>query len=87
MRLVTTMRDPVLCKWHQCDVTFTPNHGAQKYCCPAHAIAMINWRKMRGVKVVAALIETPLKDLDAVMRGIRRDLINEIQEERKNPEK
>jgi|GEM_PF-4130914 len=68
------MSEPKTCKWHGCRREFTPKHGKQEYCTPKCRVDMLDWKKSYGPKIVTALMETPLSELNATMRRERRRL-------------
>lgn len=73
------MRQPRSCKWHGCGVEFIPQHNRQEYCCAAHRVKILEWKKARGARMVTLLLETPLADLNATMRRERKLLLEEVR--------
>jgi hypothetical protein len=72
------MSDLRTCKWHGCGGKFSPQHGSQEYCCTAHRVKMMEWRKMRGSTLVSLLLETPPSKVSAVMKAERKKLLDEM---------
>lgn len=72
------MSDLRTCKWHGCGGAFPPQHGSQEYCCQAHRVKMMEWKKTRGSRLVTLLLETPAAKVGAAMREERKKLLDEI---------